>query len=251
MKVRTRLYKRSEDDSSFWTSFTDIMTTVCLVFFFIMIIVFISINKLTDDIAKERDTLYSVIENKLTETGMNDDVIYNKEEGKIEIKTELLFEFGSDKLTVGGENLAIKVSEAFCELLEQEKIRNKINYIEVVGHTDFIGSGTSNRRLSTNRAVSFIDQMMPPGSGKEFNYAKYFKATGMSEFEPKEHEIISVNKEKEAKQIISAVKDADKKLKAKKLPTDEMRKMDRRIEIRIDFNEEDINNAVKKINKAN
>ena len=37
MKVRSRINRRYEEIPSYWPSFVDIMTTVALVFFFIMI----------------------------------------------------------------------------------------------------------------------------------------------------------------------------------------------------------------------
>lgn len=258
--------KNVDDRSgSFWPSFTDIMTTICFVFFLIMIITNVLITKLNkenedwkkryaileeelkdyiENIGVNRVSLYEEVENILKNGGMGEEVSFNKGEGKIEIKTEAVFGFGDAKITNEGIEVAEKVSKAFCTLLDNEDMRNKIKYIEIVGHTDFIDTGVYNRNLSIERAANFVNAMLPSGSEQEYKFGEYFKAAGMSEFESK-YGKVSYELEKKAKDTIKSTgKDQEDIFREIGLPTEEMRALDRRIEIRINFREDDLSNVI-------
>lgn len=264
--MKNRKNKSIDDRSgSFWPSFTDIMTTICFVFFLIMIITNVLITKLNEEnedwkkryaaleeelkdyienIGINRVSLYEEVEDILKNGGMGEEVIFNKDEGKIEIKTEAVFGFGDAKITEEGIRVAEKVSKAFCTLLENEEMRDKIKYIEIVGHTDFIDTGVYNRTLSIERAANFVNAMLPNGSEQEYKFGEYFKAAGMSEFESM-YGKISYDIEKKAKDTIkSGEKNQEEVFQSMGLPTEEMRALDRRIEIRINFREDDLSNVI-------
>ncbi len=184
MKVRSRKYRFSEEAPSYWPSFVDIMTTVALVFFFIMIIAIGVSNIFVDNIAAKRETLYDKIEVKLKENNVDENIInFNREKGKIEISTETFFDSGVSDLKEDGIEMANLLSEIFYELLQEKTIASEIQYIEIVGHTDFAGSTISGRTLSTNRAVAFLNEIVKENSILETEYGEKFKASGMSEFE--------------------------------------------------------------------
>lgn len=227
MKFRTRRFKKSENHEDFWPSFIDVMSNIALVFLFIMLL-FSSViygkyknvrdtyNKF-DDIGKERAALYQQLE-KTLKPSMGEDIIFDKNTGKLEIKTEVLFEVDKFSLTKRGTEIAKKVSDAFIELLKNETYRKKIDYIEVKGHTDNTYKSDYNRFLSTNRAASFVNEMLPNNSKNE-EFAKYFKASGMSKFNPK---VGAVENQKE-----------------------EEKGVNRRIEINIEINNSDIEESIK------
>ena len=58
MKVRRRKYKTEQEVPSYWPSFVDIMTTVTLVFFFILLTSIGISSIFVDNIAVERETVY-------------------------------------------------------------------------------------------------------------------------------------------------------------------------------------------------
>lgn len=184
MKFRSRKYKLATEEPSYWPSFVDIMTTVTLVFFFLLIVSSSISKNFVDNIAKNRIELYTAIQNKLDENGVDKEIMrFNTETGKIEISTETFFESGKWDLMSDGIASAEILRNVFFALLSTEQIEKEIKYIEVVGHTDYIGGTINNRRLSTERAMSFLNSVMPMDSELENKYGHKFKASGMSEFE--------------------------------------------------------------------
>ncbi|MCE9675736.1 OmpA family protein [Paraclostridium bifermentans] len=224
MKIRSRKYKTTAEEQSYWPSFVDIMTTVSLVFFFIMI-VSSGINKMfVDNIVDKRQKLYDSIQAKLDDNNVDKNIIsFDKEKGTIAIKTETFFDQNKSELKQDGINVANILSPIFYELLSDKQISPEIDYIEVVGHTDYIGNTIDNRRLSTERAMSFLDTLVPMNSSLENDYGQKFKASGMSEFES------NANKEERDRTEYN----------------DEVASKQRKIEIRMIFSDRDIEDAVK------
>lgn len=213
MKVRTRSSKKVKERTNVWPSFVDIMSTVSLVFLFIMMFslaMFIQIKEKTDNISEQRDKLYKKIEQELKPT-LGDDVVY--EDGILQIKSSLLFNTDSSELSEKGKKVAKKLGDAFIEVLDDEDNRKKIESIKVVGHTDNDSNGQYNRTLSTERAVSFVNQMLGDKE-KDSDYGAYFEASGMSKYCPQEGNIDS--------------------------QTEKQKDKNRRIEVKIVFSDDDI-----------
>ena len=74
---------------------------------------------------------------------------------QIDIKTETLFDSDSSVLKKDGKKLASELGDIFFKLLSNEDIKEKIDYLEIVGHTDFAGSTNHGRELSTELTISF------------------------------------------------------------------------------------------------
>lgn len=243
MKLRMRKHKVKERKDGYWPSFVDGMTAITLVFFFIMVLV-IGMNVVfSDDIAKERLQLYNKIEHAIISNGVNKNVMeFNKMAGKIEIYSETTFEKNKYNLKNEGKEIAKMLGKIFLSLFNNEDIVDKVQYIEVVGHTDFSGTTQHGRTLSVNRAVAFLMEMVPINSELEKKYGNKFKASGMSEFES------YVEYDKKTGDILN--KDVWKSVIQKKENSynenTEANKKARKIEIRIIFNTEDIDSAVRK-----
>jgi len=226
MKARSRRHRANYEPQSYWESFVDIMTSTALVFFFILILDLGYLTVFVEDTAEERADLYVNIESALSQQQANPEVIdFDKSEGRIIIKTESFFDLGQFTLKEEGINTANMLNEVFSKLLKDKNIENAIQYIEVVGHTDYIGNTIDNRELSTQRAVSFLNAMMPMDSELENTYGYKFKASGMSEFETNA-----------TKQLRDRGQDQY---------NEEATEKDRKIEVRIIFKDDNINNAVK------
>ena len=224
MKLRSRKYKITSEPQSYWPSFVDIMTTVSLVFFFIMIISSGISRLFVDNIAEKRENLYKAIQEKLDSNNVDKSIIYfNEEMGRIEINTETFFESAQWDLKSDGVELAGILSGIFYDLFSDPAIESEIKYIEVVGHTDYAGTTIDNRRLSTERAMSFLNQMVPMNSDLENSFGHKFKASGMSEFET------NPTKEQRDKTDYDA----------------EATKDQRKIEVRMVFTNSDIEEAIK------
>lgn len=176
-----------------------------------------------DDIGKQRKELYEKVE-QILKPKLGDNVKFT--DGKLEIRTEVLFEPDKYILKDEGKNIAIQISEAFYGLLESKEYSAKIESIEVRGHTDDTLGGNYNRFLSTNRATNFINEMIPDGSKYE-KYASKFKASGMSKFVPKDGAGTPGSE------------------------TAEQQAQNRRIEIYINMNDSDITDAIKNFINSN
>ncbi|MCM1988800.1 OmpA family protein [Oceanirhabdus seepicola] len=232
MKFRSRVYKDvNEEEPNFWPSFVDVMTVVVLVFFFIMVMSFVRSSiqqqyfedayEAIDNIAKDREKIYNEIIDKFkgTEAEGNIEII----NGTLSVKSETLFDTGSYKLSIQGVSLAKTLGDVFYELLQNEVYKDKIDSIEVIGHTDMVGDGEYNRTLSTNRAISFVNTMVPKESEIENQLGKFIKASGMSKFDP----------------IVGTTE----------TQTEEQKTQNRRIEIKINFNNKDIQDVLDSFNK--
>ena len=227
MKVRSRKYRIKEEGQSYWPSFVDVMTAITLVFFFLMIISMTLSSLFVDNISKKREEIYNCIQENLDKNNVNKDVMYfDRDEGKMVLNTETFFDTDKWILKGEGKNLANQFNNIFYFLLSEENIASEIEYIEVVGHTDYAGDTISNRKLSTERAMSFLNAMVPKDSKLENEFGGKFKASGMSEFET------NPNKE-----------DRDRKDYSKK--DIENTKDQRKIEIKMVFSNKDLEEAIK------
>ena len=226
MKARNRRYRSAHEPQSYWESFVDIMTSTALVFFFILILALGYLTVFVEDVAQERASLYVTVEQSLQQQKANPEVIdFDKNEGRIIIKTESFFDLGQYTLKEDGIKTANMLNGVFLNLLKDKNIENAVQYIEVVGHTDFIGNTIDNRELSTERAVSFLNAMMPIESELENSYGAKFKASGMSEFETNNTKTLRDRGQDQY--------------------NEEATKKDRKIEVRIVFKDDNINNAIK------
>lgn len=227
MKVRSRKYRIKEEGQSYWPSFVDVMTAITLVFFFLMIISMTLSSLFVDNISKKREEIYNCIQENLDKNNVNKDIMYfDRDEGKMVLNTETFFDTDKWILKGEGKNLANQFNNIFYFLLSEENIASEIEYIEVVGHTDYAGDTISNRKLSTERAMSFLNAMVPKDSKLENEFGGKFKASGMSEFET------NPNKE-----------DRDRKDYSKK--DIENTKDQRKIEIKMVFSNKDLEEAIK------
>ncbi|MGL4654375.1 MAG: OmpA/MotB family protein [Sarcina sp.] len=232
MKLRRKNYKEVEESPSYWPSFVDVMSITALVFFFIMILAMGFLTVFVDDISAKREKLYDRIEFELKQNNVDEGMIsFNREEGKIDIKTETFFDTDSAKLKPEGEKVAKMFGSIFEGLLDVKEINSEIDYIEIIGHTDYAGTTFDNRELSTMRAISFLNEIMPMNSGLESKYGHKFKAAGMSEFETNQtHEERNKSEEGYDKSAYAA---------------------DRKIEIKMIFSNKDLEDAIKQRHKDN
>lgn len=227
MKIRSRKYRTREEGQSYWPSFVDVMTASTLVFFFLMIISMTVSSLFVDNISKKREEIYNSIQENLDKNDVNKEIMYfDREEGKMVLNTETFFDTDKWVLKGEGKTLANQLSKIFYLLLNEKGIAPEIEYIEVVGHTDYAGDTISNRKLSTERAMSFLNAMVPMDSPLENEFGGKFKASGMSEFE--------TNPDK---------KDRDREEYSKE--DVEKTKDQRKIEIKMVFSNKDLEEAIR------
>lgn len=227
MKIRSRKYRTREEGQSYWPSFVDVMTASTLVFFFLMIISMTVSSLFVDNISKKREEIYNSIQENLDKNDVNKEIMYfDRDEGKMVLNTETFFDTDKWVLKGEGKTLANQLNKIFYLLLNEKGIAPEIEYIEVVGHTDYAGDTISNRKLSTERAMSFLNAMVPMDSPLENEFGGKFKASGMSEFE--------TNPDKKDRDREEYSKDDIEKTKDQ-----------RKIEIKMVFSNKDLEEAIK------
>ncbi|MBU5315024.1 OmpA family protein [Clostridium bornimense] len=221
-----KIRSKKDIEFNYWPSFVDVMSSIALVCIFMMIIfttlIYGKYSNLKntygkfDDIGKNRALLYEKIESEL-KPQLGEYITFDKNNGVIEINTEILFDVDSYELTDKGKDLSRLLGNVLIEFLSNDKYKDKIDSIEVIGHTDNTYTGEYNRFLSTDRACAFVNEML--SSQDENKYGKYFKASGMSKFLPKAGTVENQTTEEED--------------------------LNRRIEVAINFNDSDIEESIR------
>ena len=120
----------------------------------------------------------------------------------------------------------------FYEILSDKEVYDAINYIEIIGHTDYAGTTIHGRNLSSERANIYLNNLVPMDSEIENKFGHKFKAAGMSEFDN-----FKTKKERDREYTSDEdIKNTEKY---------------RRIEIRIDFADKELEDAIKSRSESN
>lgn len=192
MKTRKSYFNQEEEPTSFWPSFTDMMTTIVLVMLFIALLAFIqSIYEAYEQremkqemakVASVKKHLADLIHQEL-ETQVGRDQIVRGPNQTISIEGDILFDSGSSEISPQGEEVLNTLANAFQHIIEQEDVSQYLYIILIEGHTDRVPY--DNWTLSTERAVAVLKYMFEVNPTlADPTYAKYFAATGYSEFKP-------------------------------------------------------------------
>jgi chemotaxis protein MotB len=192
VKGRKSYFRDEEESTSFWPSFTDMMSTIVLVMLFVALIAFVQsifdayeqreIKREMSKVASVKKHLSDMIQQELEEKVGKDQVVRGPN-NTISIEGDILFQTGSSEISESGKTILTPLAHALEKILKNEDVSEYLYIILIEGHTDRIPY--DNWRLSTERAVSvvkYLHEVNPTLAMDE--YAKYFAATGYSEFKP-------------------------------------------------------------------
>jgi len=192
MRGRKSYFKEEEDTNSFWPSFTDMMSTIVLVMMFVALIAFVQsifdayeqreIKREMAKVASVKKHLSDLIQQELEEKVGKDQVVRGPN-NTISIEGDILFETGSSEISDRGKEVLKPLAFALEKILSNQDVNEFLYIILIEGHTDRVPY--DNWSLSTERAVAvvkFLHQVNPTLA--QDKYAKYFAATGYSEFKP-------------------------------------------------------------------
>lgn len=182
-----------EEELNLWPAFTDLMTNMAIIVFFIMLLAFvqniISLQQAKES-SKELENIVGVREKikQVVEEGFKKEI----GEGKIRIgpgakftvEENIVFDSGRWQIKPEGQEVLGRLGSALQKILDDEAIRGYIELISVEGHTDNEGSADVNWELSARRATGVIQYMHSRNPALATKYAGYFGATGFSEFKP-------------------------------------------------------------------
>lgn len=192
MKGRKSYFREEGETSSFWPSFTDMMSTIVLVMLFVALIAFVQsifdayeqreIKREMAKVASVKKHLSDLIQQELEEKVGKDQVVRGPN-NTISIEGDILFETGSAEVSDRGKEVLFPLAHALEKILMNPDVNEYLYIILIEGHTDRVPY--DNWTLSTERAVAvvkYLHQVNPILAQDE--YARYFAATGYSEYKP-------------------------------------------------------------------
>jgi chemotaxis protein MotB len=192
MRGRKSYFREDEEQTSFWPSFTDMMSTLVLVVIFIALIAFIQsifdayeqreIKREMAKVASVKKHLADIIQQELEEKVGKDQVVRGPN-NTISIEGDILFATGSAEISERGKGVLTPLSKALEKIIANQDVSQYLYIIMVEGHTDRVPY--DNWTLSSERAVAVVKYLLEINPTLSRNdYAKYLAATGYSEFKP-------------------------------------------------------------------
>lgn len=192
MRGRRSYFEQENEQPSFWPSFTDMMSTIVLVMLFVALIAFVQsifdayeqreIKREMAKLASVKKHISDLIQQELEEKVGKDQVVRGPN-NTISIEGDILFETGQAEISDRGKAVLKSLAHAFEDILQQKEISEYLYIILIEGHTDRVPY--DNWTLSTQRAVAVVKYILEVNPLLAQNdFAKYFAATGYSEFKP-------------------------------------------------------------------
>lgn len=175
-----RTVNREFEKSSFWPTFTDMISTVLMVVMLMLFSVESITGSVEKDLAKEVDTS---VKETLKESGLP--VTVDETTGLVTFGEKTMFDVDSSELKPEAKEMLKIFIPKYVEAIYKDYGEN-ISKIVVKGHTDDVGSYLYNLDLSQKRAFSVAQFIV----GDEIGYYKYkervlkdIEAIGRSEAE--------------------------------------------------------------------
>ena len=106
------------------------------------------------------------------------------ENGSILLDESILFDTGSSEIKPNAQPILQQLITVFSQFLSNEENTRYVDTIVISGHADSTGSDEANRKLSTERANSVLNELMSRSGGALSRYASYFSAAGYGESRP-------------------------------------------------------------------
>lgn len=166
-----RLFKGEQDDSHFWPSFTDLLTTILLCFMLIFICMMIIKSLEIDEMKKTIDQIMGVRAKLVTELkeefgDSNLGIEVDEKTGAIIFNTEILFAYDKAELKLESFQFLDEFVPKYLETLLQSGYEEYIAEIIIEGHTDRDGTYLYNLELAQKRAYSVASYIL----GEDFPY---------------------------------------------------------------------------------
>lgn len=132
------------------------------------------------------DTVRAALEKELAKNNIdtNGGKVLIGDNGNIILSNKLLFASNSSTIGSEGRSLINELSNVFESILDDPSIRESIDAIQIEGHTDQTNTSEYNRRLSSDRSISVVNQLLSTNTRLESKYGSYFVASAFSEYRP-------------------------------------------------------------------
>ncbi|WP_453989759.1 OmpA family protein [Bacillus nitroreducens] len=165
----TRLFHREQEESSFWPSFTDLLTSVLLCFILIFIIMMVIKSFQIQEMKRTIDQIMGVrvgLIEDLNQTFSDSSIEIDEKTGALIFNTDILFEYDSAVLKPEAYTFLNEFVPAYLDVLLEEGYEEYISEIIVEGHADKDGTYLYNLELSQQRAYRVAEYIL----SKDFPY---------------------------------------------------------------------------------
>lgn len=180
--------KKSDESSFFWISYSDLMTTLAILF---MLMVASSLLEIHEEQEQRNIIRTQIIDELINRLGQKYPVSIDIQTGAITISDGILFGFNQTSLTDQGKEFLKEFVPDYTDiLLGNEKAREYVAQIIVEGHADNVGSYEINMEKSLGRAYTVSSYIFNQNEFPGFPYREDLKsiltANGRSNMDPKE-----------------------------------------------------------------
>ncbi|MBO0993421.1 OmpA family protein [Bacillus sp. SD088] len=160
-----RLFKNEQDDSHFWPSFTDLLTTILLCFMLIFIIMMVikslqikEMKQTIDQIMGVRSQLVDELKTEFQDSAAGIEV--DEKTGAMIFNTEILFPYDQSELKPASLEFLDEFVPKYLDVLLKSGYEDYVAEIIIEGHTDRDGSYLYNLRLAQDRSYSVADYIL-------------------------------------------------------------------------------------------
>jgi len=167
----SKLFHREDEESHFWPSFTDLLTTILLCFILIFIIMMViksfqieEMKRTIDQIMGVRVHLINDLNEEFKDSPLSIEI--DEKTGALIFNTDILFEFDDDVLKPEAFQFLDEFVPAYLDVLLESGYEEYISEIIIEGHADRTGSYLYNLELSQQRAYSVAEYIL----SEEFPY---------------------------------------------------------------------------------
>lgn len=160
-----RLFKNEQEDSHFWPSFTDLLTTILLCFMLIFIIMMVikslqikEMKQTIDQIMGVRSQLVDELKTEFQDSAAGIEV--DEKTGAMIFNTEILFPYDQSELKPASLEFLDEFVPKYLDVLLKSGYEDYVAEIIIEGHTDRDGSYLYNLRLAQDRSYSVADYIL-------------------------------------------------------------------------------------------
>lgn len=160
-----KLFKGEQDESHFWPSFTDLLTSILLCFILIFIIMMViksfqieEMKRTIDQIMGVRVELINSLNEEFSDSTLGIEI--DEKTGAMIFNTDILFEFDDTDLKPEAFVFLDEFVPAYLDVLLESGYEDYISEIIIEGHADRVGGYLYNLELSQQRAFSVAEYIL-------------------------------------------------------------------------------------------